>query len=36
MQNLRKERLLERLFSEAEGRVAGDERGTFFDTFVTL
>ena len=34
--NLRKERLLERLFSEAEGRVGGDERGTFFDTFVTL
>jgi hypothetical protein len=36
VQNLRKERLLERLFSEAEGRVGGDERGTFFDTFVTL
>jgi hypothetical protein len=34
--NLRKERLMERLFSEAEGRVGGDERGTFFDTFVTL
>jgi hypothetical protein len=36
VQNLRKERLLERLFREAEGRVGGDERGTFFDTFVTL
>jgi hypothetical protein len=36
VQNLRKERLLERLFLEAEGRVGGDERGTFFDTFVTL
>jgi hypothetical protein len=35
VQNLRKERLMERLFSEAEGRVS-DERGTFFDTFVTL
>ena len=34
--NLRKERLMELLFSEAEGRVGGDERGTFFDTFVTL
>jgi hypothetical protein len=34
--NLRKERLMERLFSEAEGRVGGDVRGTFFDTFVTL
>jgi hypothetical protein len=36
VQNLRKERLMERLFTEAEGRVGGDERGTFFDTFVTL
>ena len=36
VQNLCKERLMERLFSEAEGRVGGDERGTFFDTFVTL
>jgi hypothetical protein len=36
VQNLRKERLMERLFSEAEGRVGGDERGTFFETFVTL
>jgi hypothetical protein len=36
VQNLRKECLMERLFSEAEGRVGGDERGTFFDTFVTL
>ncbi len=34
--SLRKERLMERLFREAEGRVGGDERGTFFDTFVTL
>ncbi|MFM7675057.1 MAG: hypothetical protein ACKO5F_05635 [Synechococcus sp.] len=36
VQNLRKERLLERLFREAEGRIGGDERGIFFDTFVTL
>jgi len=36
VQNLRKERLMERLFSVAEGRVGGDERGTFFDTCVTL
>ena len=36
VQNLRKEPLLERLFREAEDRVGGDERGTFFDTFVTL
>lgn len=34
--NLRKERQLERLFIDAEGRVGGDERGNFFDTFVTL
>ena len=34
--SLRKERLMERLFREAEGCVGGDERGTFFDTFVTL
>jgi hypothetical protein len=34
--SLRKERLMERLFREAEGRICGDERGTFFDTFVTL
>ncbi len=30
---LRKERLLERAFSEAEGRTGGDTRGTFFDIF---
>jgi len=30
---LRKERLLERAFSEAEGRTGGDARGTFFDIF---
>ena len=30
---LRKERLLERAFSEAEGRTGGDCRGTFFDVF---
>ena len=30
---LRKERLLERAFSEAEGRTGGDGRGTFFDIF---
>ena len=30
---LRKERLLERAFSEAEGRNGGDSRGTFFDVF---
>ena len=30
---LRKERLLERLFSEADGRHGGDVRGTFFDIF---
>ena len=36
VQNLHKERLLDLLFLEAEGRVGGDERGTFFDTFVTL
>ena len=30
---LRKERLLERAFSEAEGRTGGDSRGTFFDVF---
>ena len=30
---LRKERLLERAFSEAEGRTGGDGRGTFFDLF---
>ena len=30
---IRKERLLERAFSEAEGRTGGDGRGTFFDVF---
>ena len=30
---LRKERLLERAFSEAEGSNGGDNRGTFFDVF---
>ena len=30
---LRKERLLERAFSEAEGRTGGDSRGTFLDVF---
>ena len=30
VQELRKERLLERAFSEAEGRTGGDGRGTFF------
>jgi hypothetical protein len=30
---LRKERLLERAFSEAEGRTGGDTKGTFFDIF---
>jgi hypothetical protein len=34
--SLRKERLLERLFVDAEGRVGGDERSTFFDTFCKL
>ena len=30
---LRKDRLLERVFSQAEGRTGGDARGTFFDIF---
>jgi hypothetical protein len=30
---LRKDRLLERAFSQAEGRTGGDRRGTFFDIF---
>jgi hypothetical protein len=30
---LRKDRLLERAFSQAEGRSGGDGRGTFFDIF---
>jgi len=30
---LRKDRLLERAFSQAEGRTGGDARGTFFDIF---
>jgi len=33
VQELRKERLLERAFSEAEGRTGGDSRGTFFQVF---
>ena len=33
VQELRKERLLERAFSEAEGRTGGDGRGTFFQVF---
>ncbi len=33
VQELRKERLLERAFSEAEGRTGGDARGTFFQVF---
>ena len=33
VQELRKERLLERAFSEAEGRNGGDSRGTFFQVF---
>jgi len=31
--NLRKERLLERLFLDAEGRAGGDNRGSFFEIF---
>ncbi|MCP9819852.1 hypothetical protein KBZ18_10140 [Synechococcus sp. Cruz-9H2] len=31
--DLRKERLLERLFHDAEGRVGGDDRGSFFEIF---
>ena len=30
---LRKDRLMERAFSQAEGRTGGDARGTFFDIF---
>jgi len=30
---LRKDRLLERAFSQAEGCTGGDRRGTFFDIF---
>ena len=33
VQELRKERLLERAFSEAAGRTGGDGRGTFFQVF---
>jgi hypothetical protein len=33
---LRKERLLERAFSEAEGRTGGDGRGTFFQVFRSM
>ena len=31
--NLRKERLLERLFLDADGRAGGDNRGSFFEIF---
>jgi DNA repair exonuclease SbcCD ATPase subunit len=33
VQNLRKDRLLERLFIDAEGRPGGDNRGSFFEIF---
>jgi len=33
VQNLRKERLLERLFVDADGRAGGDNRGSFFEIF---
>ncbi len=33
IEELRKERLLERLFFDAEGRTGGDNRGSFFDIF---
>jgi hypothetical protein len=33
IEELRKERLLERLFFDAEGRSGGDNRGSFFDIF---
>ena len=36
VQELRKERLLERAFTEAEGRSGGDERGTFFQVFRSM
>jgi hypothetical protein len=36
VQELRKERLLERAFSEAEGRTGGDGRGTFFQVFRSM
>jgi chromosome segregation ATPase len=36
VQELRKERLLERAFSEAEGRTGGDSRGTFFQVFRSM
>jgi hypothetical protein len=36
VQELRKERLLERAFSEAEGRTGGDARGTFFQVFRSM
>ena len=36
VQELRKERLLERAFSEAEGRTGGDTRGTFFQVFRSM
>jgi hypothetical protein len=33
VQNLRKERLLKRLFVDADGRVGGDKRGSFIEIF---
>ena len=36
VQELRKERLLERAFAEAEGRTGGDGRGTFFQVFRSM
>jgi hypothetical protein len=33
VEELRKDRLLERLFIDAEGRAGGDNRGSFFDIF---
>lgn len=36
VQELRKDRLLERAFSEAEGRTGGDGRGTFFQVFRSM
>ena len=36
VQELRKDRLLERAFSEAEGRTGGDGRGSFFQVFRSM
>lgn len=36
VQELGKERLLGRAFSEAEGRTGGDQRGTFFQVFRSM